>query len=307
VRDGRWEAARNTLAQAVKHRVIAPAAANHHRGVIVYEMSLAALTRGERQRGLALAAEAQALAPDLVPAAASRARLLLEDQRTRRAAKAVERAWRTAPHPQLAQVFGAIWKSDPPLARVARFERLAAQNPAARESHIALAEAALAAQLWGEARRHLERALAAEPPPAASIPSNAISTVSTPAPGKSALLAASAPGGAGLSKQSAGPSVQLCLLMARLEEAEHSDLARMREWLDRAARAIPDPRYVCASCGGESPDWHSLCPRCSAFDTLAWRTPVSAVSEELAIDRRLVRVLAEPTPAALPGAEASGA
>ena len=307
VRDGRWEAARDTLAQAVKHRVVAPAAARHHRGAILYEMSLAALTRGARQRSLALAAEAQALAPDLAPPAVSRARLLLEDHRTRRAAKAVERAWQTAPHPQLAQLYGAIWKGDAPLARIARFERLAARYPAARESHIALAEAALAAQLWGEARRHLERAIAADPPPAAPIPANPASAVSILAPEGSALLAASASGAVGLGKHSVGPSVQLCLMMARLEEAEHDDLARMREWLDRAARAVPDPRYVCASCGGESADWHSLCPRCNAFDTLAWRTPVWAGPEGLAIDGPAVRALAEPAPAELPVAEARGA
>jgi HemY protein len=89
VRDGRWEAARDTLVEAVKHRIIAPTTARHHRGVIVYELSLAALARSDR--AVALAAEAQGLAPDLAPAAAHRARLLLKDQRTRRAANALRR------------------------------------------------------------------------------------------------------------------------------------------------------------------------------------------------------------------------
>jgi len=67
------------------------------------------------------------------------------------------------------------------------------------------------------------------------------------------------------------------LLSARLEEAEHGDLGAMRGWLDRAVGAKPDPRYVCAACGGESLEWRSLCPRCGAFDTLSWRTPAWAV------------------------------
>jgi HemY protein len=62
-------------------------------------------------------------------------------------------------------------------------------------------------------------------------------------------------------------------MMARVEEADHGDLLHAREWLDRAVRALPDPRYVCTACGGESTKWQSLCPRCGAFDTLAWRTP----------------------------------
>jgi HemY protein len=62
--------------------------------------------------------------------------------------------------------------------------------------------------------------------------------------------------------------------MARLQEAEHGAGGDMRGWLDRAVTAMPDPRYVCTSCGGESLEWRSLCPHCSSFDTLGWRTPL---------------------------------
>ena len=278
VRDGRWEAARDTLAQAVR-RQIAPAAAGHHRGVILHKLSLAALTQGERARALALAGEAQALVPDLAPAVAHYARLLIEDQRTRRAVKTVERAWQTAPHPELAQVYGAIREGEAPLARVARFERLAARNPGARESHLALAEAALAAQLWGEARRHLERALTADPPPLATTPAHPAATLALPGPGPVADGSAPPAPAAFSDAQTATigrPTVRLCQMMARLEEGEHGDPARLRQWLDRAARAMPDPCYVCASCGGESLEWHALCPRCGSFDALAWRTPLRA-------------------------------
>jgi HemY protein len=304
VRAGSWEAARDTLARAVKQRIIAHTAGRHHRGVILYELSLAALKQGDRHRALALAAEAQGLAPDLTPAAAHRAGLLLEDHRTARAAKAVERAWRTAPHPQLAQIYGALWESDTPLARVARFERLAARNPGARESHITLAEAALAAQLWGEARRHLERALAADPPPVAPIPGSPRLVLPMLAPATSVRPA---PAAAERDKDTSRPSVRLCLLMARLEEAEHGDLARMREWLDRAAEAAPDPCWVCASCGGENLDWHVLCPRCSNFDALAWRTPARAVLEQRTSEDRPAPALAGLQQPVLPAEEAAGA
>ncbi|HXO92156.1 MAG TPA: heme biosynthesis HemY N-terminal domain-containing protein [Stellaceae bacterium] len=233
-REGRWEAARKTLGQLTKRRLISPERARHHRGVILYELSLAALARGDRPRATAMAAASQALTEDLAGPAAHHARLLLAERRARRAAKAVERAWRAAPHPELAQVYSAIYQGEPPLARVKAFERLAAQNPAACESHVVLAEAALEAQLWGEARRHLDVAIAAD------------------------------------------PTARLCLLSARLEEAEHGDLGAMRAWLDRAVTATPDRRYICAACGGEGLEWHSLCSRCGAFDTLSWRAPAWA-------------------------------
>jgi HemY protein len=67
-------------------------------------------------------------------------------------------------------------------------------------------------------------------------------------------------------------------MMARLEEAEHGVGREVREWLDRAVTAMPDPRYVCATCGGESLEWRSRCPHCGSFDTLAWRTPAWAAA-----------------------------
>jgi HemY protein len=61
--------------------------------------------------------------------------------------------------------------------------------------------------------------------------------------------------------------------MARLEDSEHPQQGRAREWFDRALVAPPDPAYVCARCGGESPAWQALCGHCHGFDTLAWRAP----------------------------------
>lgn len=264
-REGRWEAARETLAQAARRRLVPRERARHHRGVILYELSLAALTSGDRRRGLNLAAQARALTPDLAALAAHHVRLLLQDRRIGPAARDIERAWRTAPHPELAQLYGTIHNAAAPLARVKSFERLAAQNPTARESYLTLAEAALAAQLWGVARRYLEQAQAAAAPPQIARPANPLPLSAPPA-------------GEGEAGGPAGPTPRLCLMMARLEEAEHGSGGAMREWLDRAVSAMPDPRYVCANCGGESLDWRSLCPHCGSFDRLAWRTPAWAAS-----------------------------
>jgi HemY protein len=261
-RDGRWQQALAALDKAQRHRVIAAPTARHHRGVILYELSLATAASGDRHRARTFAAEARGLAPDLAPATAHYARLLLADGKTRRAAKVIERAWRQFPHPELAAAYGDI-KHDEPLSRFARYQRLAAENPAARESHAALAEAAIAARLWGEARRHLEAAIAADPPPFAALPAHSAAPVGAlPVAGR-------------LSNGHDRATSGLCLIMAQVEEAEHGDPALVRSWLDRALRALPDPRYICASCGGESGEWHALCPRCGAFDTLAWRTPAS--------------------------------
>ncbi|HTV46209.1 MAG TPA: heme biosynthesis HemY N-terminal domain-containing protein [Stellaceae bacterium] len=286
-RGGRWPAARDALAKAMKAGIIPPATARHHRAVIDHELSRAAAAAGDTDQAILLAARAQETAPDLAAPAAHYARLLHRAGRPARAAKAVERAWRTAPQPELAQVYRLLWDREDPLAQLVRCERLAAQNPRAYESHLALAEAAFSAKLWGETRRHLQRALqvgvatsggAIADPPAVTAP---------PVPDHDAEFA--------------GATTRLCLMMAQLEEAEHQDLASASEWIDRAAAAIPDPRYICASCGSDVLEWSALCPRCGAFDALAWRTPPAArpdrLLRNLAADPAISDVAAAPAAA----------
>lgn len=243
-RAGRWTAAREALAAATRRHLLPVARAAHHRGVILHELSREAEHAGERRRAVALAANAQDAAPDLAPLAVRHARLLIAEDRRRAARRVVERAWREAPHPELARVWGELGAAAPALEVVTWFERLAAENPDSAESDLAAAEAALAAQLWGEARRHLARAIAAAP---------------------------------------AGPSRRICHLMARLEDNEHPQTSRARDWLDRALLAPPDPTWLCANCGGDSGEWQSLCHRCQGFDTLGWRVPSASASTAAAL------------------------
>jgi HemY protein len=231
-RAGLWEAARETLDGGVRRHLLPEARAAHHRGVILHELSLAAEAAGDERRALSLAARAATLAPELAPLAARHARLLIAAGRPRPARRAVEKAWHAAPHPELARLWAELGGGAPALQLVTWFERLAAQNPEAAESHVAIAEAALAAQLWGEARRHLGVAIATAEP--------------------------------------AQPSRRLCLLMARLEGSEHPQSSAARDWFDRALAAPADAAYGCASCGGESRQWQPLCGHCRSFDTLAW-------------------------------------
>jgi HemY protein len=73
-----------------------------------------------------------------------------------------------------------------------------------------------------------------------------------------------------LTKDNPGPGV--CRMMAELEELEHGDLVKAREWLVRAAMGDADPTWVCGQCGNTISEWSILCGNCEAFDSFSWQT-----------------------------------
>ena len=192
------------------------------------------------------AREALKLDAGLVPARLILANILLKLGKKREATRLIEQDWDSRPHPSLVRAYLEAEPGERPTERMKRLERLARQNPDHVETHRALGMAALAAGLWGEARRHLEQLAAAE--------------------------------GAG-----DGLTHATCRAMAALEDSERADpataSAAVRRWLDAAAEALPDPAWICTACGhpGEagpaSGHWQALCPHCDAIDSYRWQRP----------------------------------
>lgn len=162
-RGGDWRAAQKTLEAAVRAKLVDRQGASRRRAVVLAMRALTAQDDGAPEDALSLAREAHKLDPGLVAATAIAAGLLAAQGKARAAAKMVEAGWRCGPHPDLAHAYAAIAPDEPALERTRRFERLHALNPDHPESRIALAEAALEAELWGEARRHLEAAAVERP------------------------------------------------------------------------------------------------------------------------------------------------
>lgn len=264
-RAGQWAEAASTLAHAIKRRTVPQAEGQRKLAAILLEQSRAAASGGDQRLALTLAGRARDTDTGFAPAAIWYAGLLRDQGRIRQALKVVETAWQAAPQPLLAETYRSLVPDETPLARVKRFERLQEANPDHPETHLAMAEAALAAQLWGEARRHLARlgagkADSAAPPPAARI----------------------------------------CRLMARLEEAERGDSGSARAWLHRAATtATADAAHICDKCGAQAADFAAHCENCGAFASLHWRHPVRSAPQAAAVPAVLpAPAPAEPSPSA---------
>ncbi|HUZ72894.1 MAG TPA: heme biosynthesis HemY N-terminal domain-containing protein [Stellaceae bacterium] len=244
-RAGRWSAAEATLVETSRRKALPAPESRHRHAVLLHQNAAEAEAQGRPSDAMRLESKALALAPEFAPIAERYAQMLNLRGQTRRARRALEAAWRAAPHPALATAYRALFADEPALLRFKRMERLAALQPDHVESQLALAAAALEARLWGEARRYLTAAGAA-------------------------ATAAAPP--------------RVCRLMAELEEAEHGDHAAARTWLARAAVAdTPDPAWLCDACGAESASWSALCPNCRGFATLAWSGPVRTAAPRRAL------------------------
>jgi HemY protein len=160
---GEWKAAQDTLDAGVRRKVVPADRGRALKAVLLVERSRAAERDGDASAALALAREAFGLAPERIATTARLAELQVKSNDGRRAMKTIERGWAQAPHPDLAALYVKASGESDRLKRVAVARRLAAQKPDDVESHLALAQAALDAGLWGEARRHLENAGGAHP------------------------------------------------------------------------------------------------------------------------------------------------
>jgi len=231
---GAWRNALDTNDDMARKRLLDKPDAERRRAVIAFELAREAEAAGDGAGALKQLKTACDLAPDLIPAVAALVRRFTADGQHRKAVALVEKTWTRTPHPDLLDPYWDARKAPDGIARVKASEKLAQINPDHIESHIALARAALAAELWGEARKHLQAAGA----------------------------------GSGLE-----PQARICRMMAELEERENGDLTKAREWLVRAGSAPGDEKWVCSDCGNAVDVWTAHCGNCNAFDSYAWRTP----------------------------------
>ena len=148
---GDWGAALETLNLARRHGTLEKTAVDRRRAVLLTGQAMA-LEDSQSDKALGLALEAHALAKDLVPAAAIAGRLLAARGNTAKAAKVLQKTWARAPHPDLAVAYAYARIGDSPRDRLDRVKQLAALNPHSNESAIAVANAAIEAQDFDQAR-----------------------------------------------------------------------------------------------------------------------------------------------------------
>jgi HemY protein len=151
-RDGDWSGALDLLEQ--QRRMLDKASYRRHRAVLLTARALA-LEDSDRDAAKEFVLEANKLAPDLVPAAAFAGRLLAESGHLRKASRIIDSAWRTNPHPELAQAYAELRSGESARERLKRIEAGARRVPGHIEGALAVARAAIDAQEFAKARSEL--------------------------------------------------------------------------------------------------------------------------------------------------------
>jgi len=204
------------------------------RAVLLTAQALA-LEETDRDASRLAALDAVKLAPGLVPAAALAGRRLSEAGDQRRAGKVLIAAWRLNPHPDIAEAYANLRPGDTARARLTRMQSLAERSP---DNPTDNREGAIAVARAAIDAREFKIARDA------------------------------------LAPYVTAPTRRVATLMAEIEETEHGDEGRVREWLGRAMRAAPDP--VWTADGVVSDRWMPVSPA-GRLDGYQWRVPLAEI------------------------------
>lgn len=162
-RSGQWLDASVTVKEAARNRHLSSLDSRHRQAVLAFQMSLAATESGDMVEALKQMKAALDFDSDFLPAALALARHYVGAGKTRKAGALIERLWAREPHPAFVPLYWQARGAATPLGRVKASEHLHGFNPGSTESDMAVARAALEADLWGQARKHLELAGIDEP------------------------------------------------------------------------------------------------------------------------------------------------
>lgn len=231
---GDWGGALATLENNARSGLIDKATHRRQRAVLLTARALA-LEETDRDRSKEMVFEAVKLAPTLTPAANLAGRFLAEANDLKRASRTIEAAWKVHPHPDLAETYAHLRFGDSARDRLHRVETLARKAPDGPEASL---EAALAV-----AR--------------AAIDAQEFATARRVLVGPLALT----------------PTQRVMIMMAELEQAEHGDEGRARQWMARAVRAARDPAWTAD--GYTSDRWLPVSPVTGRIDAFEWKVPLA--------------------------------
>ncbi|MDD3287901.1 MAG: heme biosynthesis HemY N-terminal domain-containing protein [Alphaproteobacteria bacterium] len=228
-----WGDAQTALKTAMHANLLEPVRADRHLAALLMANALAAKQDGNLDKVVQLSEQALKLAPNWLPAVLLLAQHQSLTGHVRSAMRLIERNWARNPHPELATLYRGMGKEHND--PLIGYKQV--EKLTKENASNTVSQFALA-----------EAAFAADLWGAA----------------RRHLLAIA-------SRKDATQGV--FRLLAKLERRETGDERATARWLMRVSEALPDPRWLCQSCGGSNATWQPTCPHCGAFNALSWQIP----------------------------------
>jgi HemY protein len=153
--NGQLAEAQELLTDAGKRKALSRDQTARRRALVANERARRAERDSDAKDAIAYAKQALAADPSLADAALRLSRLQAAQDLARQAAGVLEKSWKIEPLPEIGSAYANLVPEEAPLQRLRRMEKFAALQPEAWTTQRLLGETALAAKLWGQARKHL--------------------------------------------------------------------------------------------------------------------------------------------------------
>ncbi|MDG1707383.1 MAG: heme biosynthesis HemY N-terminal domain-containing protein [Emcibacteraceae bacterium] len=155
-----WGQAKEAIAKAEKERNSLPKKdINHFKAVIDYALALEEKAAGRKDKSLSLLKTALKLDPNFAPAALASAKIYIEQADPKSAEKIIKTIWKNAPNRELADMAVELFPEESSSETFRRITKLTDSAPAFTESHHLLAQAAIEASHWPEAKVALDQVI----------------------------------------------------------------------------------------------------------------------------------------------------
>jgi HemY protein len=158
-----WNEAQDILNKIEKIKSIDAVHAKADRAAMLLARASEAQNRGTADQAYLLTREAYNAAPAFLPAVLGYLPFLIRRSERKGAMKVIEKAWGTAPHPELKDAWLKLAPegTNTPAKEYQWLQKLSQANPDHEDSHLMLAESALVQNLTGAARTHIDAAILA--------------------------------------------------------------------------------------------------------------------------------------------------
>jgi len=156
IANGSWEEANKTLADSVRRKVKPESLVKKSRAVVLSALAQSKKLEGNEKEAIFASESALNYDKEFVPAALIRTGLISDVKSQRKAVSFIETFCKRKPHPKVLEAYVKLWQNEEDLQKYQRLQNLLDHKVADDEVMLFMAQSALNAHLWREARSKIE-------------------------------------------------------------------------------------------------------------------------------------------------------